>query len=362
MRMVRSPTMLALLILAQIALPCEDVAILSHDGRYMLMDGSDLTITDVGNLRWKDVWGVDVVIPGSTSDRLAFVTDELRDAAWRHSDLLPPSALVTVGNLSEADGGQMHMSVSRDYDFEIGDALWIDGTDELLVWQRRRSTFHVLDGRLNIIDEWFAPNVGGVTMACRQDGQLFIAGGGSRFSRSGDANVSDVLDRPEGAEDCSLEHQSVGCRASLGCRRDGEYEKAIVDIASNRLVRSFQFDDPLRTSSERSASSRTYMSSLAFIGGGAGLLRQIEVWVPNPPGANSFRVKPGALLRVLDTRTGSVVAENGNAPTGKASRIFCRGHDERVVLSAAGEVHLIDLITLQPVASARVPFARHFVF
>ena len=256
----------------------------------------------------------------------------------------------------------MHMSVSRDYEFDIGDAWWIDGTDQLLIWQRRQSTIHVLDRRLNIVDEWSAPSGGGVAMACRHDGQLLIAGGGFRISRSGDANVSDVLDRPEGVTDCSLELQSLGCRASLGCRRDGRYEKVIVDVASNRVVGSVRFDEPPRTSSERSASPKTHMSSLAFIAGGTGLLRQLEVWMPDPPGANSYRVRPGGLLRVLDTRTGSVVAENSNAPTGEASRVFCRGHDERVVLSGEGQAHLLELTNLRPIASARIPFGRHFVF
>ena len=36
------------------------------DGKYMLLDGDTFDVVDVGDLRWQDVWGVDLVVAGST--------------------------------------------------------------------------------------------------------------------------------------------------------------------------------------------------------------------------------------------------------------------------------------------------------
>ncbi len=55
-----------------------------------------------------------------------------------------------------------------------------------------------------------------------------------------------------------------------------------------------------------------------------------------------------------------MVAANDAGPVGEVSRALCRGSAERVVVSGNGQVHLVDLETLRPIASAAVPFGRYF--
>ena len=363
--MNRSP-IVAVVALAQAAWPCEEIAVLSHDAKYMLMDGDTLETVEVGNLRWQDVWGVDVVLPGSTAERLAFMSDSFSGkAANPTGDRSAQSALVVVGNLMEADDRAMDLSISRKYDFRFGDAWWIDGTDELLVWQKRRSLFTVLDKQLKRIDEWTVSNdISEPVMACRNGARLFVGARDHRIIRDREAGIVEPLEVPEGLEDCRLEPLSLGCRASMGCRRDGRYVKVFVDVASNDVVSMMPFDDSGLggASDENGSGKRTFMISVALFAGGGKLLRQLEIWTPDPAGVNTYRSDPGALLRVWDTGSGALMTENNDAPPRTASRVFCRGGDERVVLSGRGRVHLVDLNTLEPIASAAIPFGRHFVF
>lgn len=353
---------------AQVAWPCEEIVVLSHDAKYIVMDGDTLEVVDVGNLRWLGVWGVDAALPGSTSKRLAFVSDRLSGGGRTTTtgDPAAKSTLIVIENLTEADDTAMAMAVSREYDFEIGNAWWIRGTDELLVWQQQRSTLSVLDRSLARTDEWTVSPAGSrAIMACRNDGRLIVGRRNDRIVRDKQAFLVEALENPQGMEDCGMESVSLGCLATLGCRSDDGYEKGIVDIASNRVVARMRLNNLVGkgAAGERESGNRTYMGNVALFADGLRLLRQSEIWVPDPEGsANSFRREPGTVLRVLDTSTGAEVAANDNAPSGTVSRVFCREGRERVVLSGNGRLHLVDLTTLSPIASASIPFGRHFVF
>ena len=368
--MGRSATAALVVALAQVAWPCEEIAVLSHDAKYMVMDGKTLDPIEVGNLRWTGVWGVDVVLPGSAATRVAFVSDRLSGAlaAQAPRDRSEESALVVVANLMEADNTAMRVSFSREYPIGSGDAWWIDGTDELLVWQERQSTFTVLDSRLSVLDEWPVPDgVSTPIMSCRDRDRLYVGARRHRVVRHGDGTVVEALGKADGVEgDCYMEPVSLGCRATVGCGLGDAYEKVILDVASNRAVSKMRFDNAVRNrSGERDASdgTRTVMRSIALFAGGRKLLRQSEIGTPYPPGSShSYRTRPGATLRALDTVTSGTVVENYDAPPGTASRVFCEGADERIVVSGQGRMHLVDLQTLEPIASAAIPFGRHFVF
>ena len=67
------PMIAAAVVLGLSANPCEQVAVVSDTAKYLLLDGETLALRDVGDLRWMGVWGIDAVIPGSTSAGFAFV-------------------------------------------------------------------------------------------------------------------------------------------------------------------------------------------------------------------------------------------------------------------------------------------------
>lgn len=68
--------------------------------------------------------------PGSTSAGFAFVTDALSAELAQSDDSghFQRAALVVVTDLAERDGSA-RIAISHSYEFSMGDALWIDGTD-----------------------------------------------------------------------------------------------------------------------------------------------------------------------------------------------------------------------------------------
>ena len=139
--------------------------------------------------------------------------------------------------------------------------------------------------------------------------------------------------------------------------------RAVVDIAENRVVGWHEprtsAQPPERTLAPR---ARIYMSAALLFSGADRLLRQEDISIPLPDGPNAFRSETGPLLRAVDTRTGQVLTENPDGATGRVSRVFCAGKVERTVVVDDGQVHLVDLDTLETIASRPIPFGRPYVF
>ena len=115
-------TSAAIAFIAPLASPCEDIAVLSHDAKYMLLDGETLATRDVGNLRWMGIWGIDAILPGSTSARFAFLSDSLSAelAIPDESGQFQRSALVVVTNLAERENTASRIAISHGYEFSLG--------------------------------------------------------------------------------------------------------------------------------------------------------------------------------------------------------------------------------------------------
>ena len=331
-------TIAVVAIIAPLARPCEDIAVVSYDAKYMLLDGETLETRDVGNLRWMGVWGVDAVIPGSTSARFAFVTGALSAefAQPDESGFFQGSALVVVTNLAERDNTASGIAISHGYEFApTGDArLWIDGTDQLLVREGKRSRVTVLDEGLNEVEVWSAAKWDtGPLLACRRGGNLYVAAGTRRATRRDSESIVDELAIPEGFEDCRVENRnprsggiespSVGCRGTLGCRRNGRYVRAVVDIADNKVVAWHESEDSakLPEGDQSGSGGRTYLPSVLLFADGNRLLRQQSTWIPLPDGPSAFRAMRGPRLRTVDTRSGQVLKDNPRTATGRGMRL-----------------------------------------
>lgn len=82
-------------------------------------------------------------------------------------------------------------------------------------------------------------------LACRKDGDLFVATGLRRtIRREGESSV-DGLATLAGLEACRVETRlrgngvgspTVGCRGTMACRIDGRHMKVLVDIADNTIL------------------------------------------------------------------------------------------------------------------------------
>ncbi len=370
-------TIAAIAFIGPLASPCEDIAVLSHDAKYMLLDGETLATRDVGNLRWMGIWGIDAILPGSTSARFAFLSDSLSAelSIPDESGQFQQSALVVVTNLAERENTASRIAISHGYEFSSGDAQWIDGADQLIVRAQKTLGISVLDQGLYEVDSWANAGVASEALfACRRDGTIFTLAGTRRTIRQDGVSTVDALTTPDGFEDCRMESRewgrngaerlAEGCRVMLGCRRERRHVKAVVDIADNKVVAWHQLgaSHKLSGGNQNGVGAKTYMQSVLLFADGNRLLRQQEQSNPLPDGRSTFRTMPGPLLRTVDTRNDQVLNENTLSPSGTVSRVFCREMAERTVISDDRRVHLFELNTLKSIASRRIPFDRPFVF
>ena len=337
------------------------------DGKYMLLDGDTLDVVDVGSLRWQGVWEVDLVIAGSTSQRFAVVVDRL---SGEHRGLTrnggPSQALVTWENLTEQDDTASSVAVSQDYEiYRSFHARWIHGTDRLAVWQQKTSELSLVDGSLTRIAEWRVPDLDiGETFACGSEDELIMGGRRQRTRFEPTSGITvDALAFPEGTEDCGMGGPFLDCLGGFEYRRDGQFVNGVLDLARNEVAFAFEYQGPF-TIPKDPAHSRAFaqFENRLLFADGTRLLQQEVSNTPPWPGTNAYKAMPTRRIRVLDTGTGRTVVENQSAPVGTTSTLLCAGGTERVVLSGNGRAHLIDLTTLETIASGSIPLGRHFVF
>ncbi len=348
-------------------LACEEIAVLYGDGKYLLLDADKLEVVDVGNLRWQGVWEVDLVIAGSSSRRFAVVVDGLsgeHHALTRHGG--PSEALVAWENLTEEGDTASSVAVSQDYEIHRSfHARWIHGTDRLAVWQHETSEFSLVDGNLRRLAKWSVPDLDiGETLACGTEDELIIGGRRhrTRLERTNGIAV-DALAFPDGTEDCRMSGPFLDCLGGFECRRNGQFVNGVLDLARNKVMFAFEYRGPFTIPKDptHSRAFARFENRLLFEDS-TRLLQQEVLNTPPWPGTNAYEATPTRRLRVLDTATGRTVVENEKAPMGTTSPLLCEGGAERVVVSASGKAHLIDLTTLETIASESIPLGQHFVF
>ena len=356
-----------LALVARIGFACEPIAVLSHDARYMVLDGDTLDVVDVGSLWWQGIFEVDLVFRGSTSERFAFASDRLSPELTRlgKDGRFPISALVVVDWRSNADDP---IAMSHDFSVyagEVDQTLWINGTDRLLYGKHAddKWMFTVLDTRLRTTDYWEeeGDKRERTAFGCLGAGGVVLGGRHGNITRRGEQAAVGPLAQPENTQDCRLCDLSLGCIGRMGCRRNGREVHASFDISRHAVVAAYERPRSADPDIGHLPARRVWFSTRLLFAGGTRLLRQerIATLVPDTVG---YVTKPTARIHVLDAETGEIVNENNTAPLGEVSRLFCEGATERAVLSASRRVHLLNLKTLAPLASATVPFDQFFVF
>ena len=363
--MVRIVTVLALAwLLAAPTFACEEIAVLYRNAKYVLLDGDTLELVDVGNLWWQGVWVIDHVWPGSTAEHFAITSDRLSTHLARSNDGVRKEALVAFENLREqADGSPM--AITHDYDiYRFRHARWVNGIDQFVVWQQETSVLSALDRVFGEVGRWSLPSHDiGETFACHIGGVLVIGGHRHRTLLQDTNTLVEALAFPEDTQDCTMRGPFQGCLGGFECRRNDLWVTGVVDVKTNEVAFAFEHKgrftipkDPLHARQFARFENRLLFASATR------LLQQEVLYTPDTPGQNSYRFRPLPRLRVLDTQSGRVVAENVRAPVGQVSRLLCLDSQERVVVSEEGRVQLIDLATLEPIATVAIPDGRHYVF
>ena len=306
---MRWTLLISLHLVARLAGACEEITVLSHDGKYMILDGDTLRVVDVGNLRWHGIWGVDHVLRGSTSQRFAFTTGRLSSELTRlGQDGFPKGALVVIENLAESLNTASRVAISHDYE-PNENMWWINDSGLLGVW--RPPMFTVLDKDLNELDAWtIADHAGRPVFGCLADEGLALGTLGHRVIRRNDRTMVDELAQPEDVGECRLFEPSLGCAGRIRCRRNGWNVHASVDIVRNELVASFEREVHTTPGNDiELPERRIWFSTRLLFAGGSRLLRQerVATLVPDTVGSREMQVRrhwascPSAERRRLTT-------------------------------------------------------------
>ena len=347
---------------------CDEIAVLSWRAQYMLFDADALEVSDVGNLWWHGVFGVDAVFAGSTSRRFGFATGTLSRELTRIGEdgMFPKSALVAVdwrtGNTRDP------IAISHEWAELVDDPVatfWIHGADRLLGTTRVEDQWRieVRDANLRLLDAWQEEAKGweGPLFACIHEDRIVLGWRNHRTQRQNGRTMSGSFAMPVGVERCGVSTRPLGCLVRMSCRRPGSPSLGgVIDVAGNDVVATFETNPPSSASSTVRVDRRVWFSGQGLFADGTRTLEQETISTRLEGGG--VRITQGSRLRVLDTATGRVVAKNEDAPVGMVSRPFCRNAAERVVVASERKVHLIDLNTLEPIATMSVPFEKYWVF
>ncbi len=344
------------------AAACEEVAVLSTDARYFMLSGDTLEVTDVGNLWWLGIRGVDYVIPTSTLARAALWTDSRVDLETGQL-LGRGSALVSLQDLGRQLSSAAALNLSIPGDANVTNRWVNDDPHGRLLSTNEDGDGYVIElARTNLTPErqWQSPTVRlGAGFSCVADDRLFIGGLENRLTPGGDNEL--VVDTITGAAPSEIPRifstVSLGCTVLVGSLdADGDttstFESPIrdvagtlVDLATNEVVTEFRY--------------RTRARGLLFDDGARYLQQDIT---GTPADGGGYYVGYTGRVRVIDTHTSEILGEAALDGSGPMSHLLCRNEAERVVLSDTGKVHLLDLETLEIIATQPVPFERYFVF
>lgn len=325
---------------------CEDIAVLSTDARYLVLSGNTLEIRDVGKLWWLGIRGVDYVIPDSTLARAALWTDsrhDLETGTWTG----PTSALVSLQDLGRqlTSVSDLILALSSS---EYDSYRWVndDPQNRLLRIHSNGDEYFVALVRTDLTQErqWRSPIVRlGSGVSCVVDDRLFVGGLEARLFGEGDELVVESIARRAPSNNYRLVGISMGCTVMVS---EPQLPTLLVDLSTNEVVTEFRAKAQTR---------------VVLFDSGRKLLQQDITRVP-VEGVDGHRVGYTGHMTVADTSNGEFLREVTLNGSGEMSRLMCRNEAERVVLSDTGMVHLVDLDSLEIIATQPVPFHRYFVF
>ncbi len=332
------------------AVACEDIAVVSNDGRYMILSGDDLAVKDVGSLAWLGIRTIDGPLPGST-----FATAALQVKFFDRDTgniVIPPSR-GTTDLIAHELGRNLRVAsdlvVAGDNAFAYG--WWLDNgrNDRLVSWRPAETSSRItlLNASAEEIAHWDVTtdrSVGGLKVGCEDtNGRTIIAGLTSRLVVVGDRATLEPLDRADRSSGYQLSGLSLGCSAILvhaDKAKANVLRMARIDLARNRVTSEF---------------TTRRMGEWLLFSEGQRMLEQ-ETFSPE-----AYRYLPTRRARILNTDNGAILKETELPAEGELSRLICRGVAERVVLSAQDKLYLIELETLRVIASKHVPFTKYFV-
>lgn len=345
--------MLAGLCCQQTLWACEDIAVVDRNARFLVLDGNTLEEKDVGNLWWLGIRVVDGVIKGSTAERAGVNVDTLVDPATDTRTVGPEGAFLVVRNLGGSSVSARRLSVQM-----TGNAWWVDdSTNSRLIVETgssERRAITVLNPDLSVQIERPAGDLG-LPVACRDAARTIIAGlrSGIVITDDGASSVKEFKFPKTSGDFRNGGLTPVGC---IGLMTEFvEHKQGDINIATTSLRTIDLATDVLGPS----FTARRMAELVLFSRGARLLLNELHATGQAETG---YRVAPTGRVSVIDTQTGQVLKSAALKRAGTASRLFCRGKDEKIVLVSPQHLQLLDLATLSVIASRTIPFDRYFVF
>lgn len=337
---------------------CEDIAIVSNDARYVVLDGETLVEKDVGNLWWLGIRSIDYIAPGSTLLRAIVFPDRIVDA---NTGVLAPESNqpIILRNLGRNTESRTIAKQTLE-EPTLTKVWWIsDSAESGFIGTHQRDgkpTIAIYDKDLGLESEWpLNPPTLGMGIACQQDGRVIIGGLRDRMIVTSESTISRELIR---APADASNHRLLGV-APFGCTgimadnvaspstadiNKDELSVRTINLATNQFGPSFK----LKRTAE----------NVLFSSGKKVLQHSL---VATETGSGGYHVTPTGQMRVIDVGNGATV-RTAQVARGEISRLLCRGDSEKILISTKNKIYLMDTNSLSIIASKELPFERYFAF
>ena len=378
MKMTNIALLICILVHGTIVAECRDIAVLSRDARFVVLDSDKLELRDSGNLWWLGFRHIDGVIPGSDLNRALVYSEYFVDVAtgkrihanlgsWRdHLD--PDPELPTIEWYLLQDLGRRYNSQSEVNFNNMADTdlflnrfsdeqreAWISDSNTLFLHaiDREKDLIHYeflsedLDSLIGFVSEHYV-----TSSQCIVDDTIYMSG--IRDSVALDISsgrtetalwVDPLYSMSNISDACFVLSQAMnGERGFYGDNQDYQ----VVDISTGEIKSEFSLS---------TSNSRSYLFA-----NGTRWLMQHEVK------REGRWQDPTPEFTLVDTDSGEILLEReldiGNAiiPYSGDSRRFCSsGSDqERIVAIDGLTIYLIDAFNLIVLASVTLPFEGGF--
>ena len=355
---------------------CRDIAVLSRDAKYVLLDSNNLELRDFGNLWWLGFRQIDYVYPGSNLNFSSFATEFHADVSTGYRMHVGPGLPIDPSPEMPYIDLYILENLGRDYQshqdvlFADSSKLGIVDIDQYSIHRRKcmqneqtmlfsaltnrdQYKYALVSSNLELISQ-FDFDYSMFHAQCRMGDEYFFASNRSVLSLdivTGEVNIP-LWVNPE----YSFSSVFEGCKVltywngeNAGMHAASKYQ--LIDYSNGNILSEFDLDIELSNYHLFADGSRWLMQELEVVSEGLFV------------GTNTFRL--------IDTLSGESILEAeldiGDAilPDSSEERRFCEpgSKEERVVAIDGNTIYLIDAHSLTVLASKTLPFEeRIFVF
>ena len=345
------------------SLACDDIAVVSTDARYIVLDAVTLREIDVGNFWWLGIREVDMVVKNSSVSNAAFWVNNWDPFVDSRPTAIESGAtrIISLQNLGRENS--WNFRPPEMIDAAAPKVWWVSqpNNQRLLKFENaeQQSRISVLDSNLAPLETFNASDLTmGFGVACEGvGGSILVAGLRDYFKIAETGFQTTEFPLPQDGTRYHLMDVTLNCLVTLGRfgplnelsdPQSQTVEVAIVDMNKNQVVSRFL--------------TRRFVRNVLTDNGNKMIQQDLAVQFVGENG-DSIQLTPTNKFRVLDTRDGSIVSSREMPSSGRITSPYCSPDDpERVILYSDQTLYLIDATNLSTIATREIPFDEYFIF